>query len=96
MIELKFLKELVLIKQVNQKSAIFVILSWYFLDIDFKFQPNTCYGCHDLLMMSMNLSNISISSIKSPDCCCIISRISKSDPINLKQDTDLTKRIETL
>ena len=25
-------------------------------NIDFKFQPNVCNRCHDLLMMSMNLS----------------------------------------
>ena len=33
---------------------------WHFLNKDFKFQPNVCNRCHDLLMMSMNLSNIAI------------------------------------
>ena len=33
---------------------------WYFLDKGFKFQPNVCNVCHDVLMMSMNLSNITI------------------------------------
>ena len=28
----------------------------YFLDKGFKFQLNVCNECHDLLMMSMNLS----------------------------------------
>ena len=31
---------------------------WYFLD--FKFQPNVCNNCYDLLMMSANLSDIAI------------------------------------
>ena len=31
---------------------------WYFLNKGFKFQPNFCSRCHDLLMMSMNLSDI--------------------------------------
>ena len=31
---------------------------WYFLDKGLKFQPDVCNGFHDLLMMSMNLSNI--------------------------------------
>ena len=37
---------------------------WYFLNYSFKFQPNACNRCHDLLMMSMNLSDIAILSIK--------------------------------
>ena len=28
---------------------------WYFLNYSFKFQPNVCNRCHDLLMMSVNL-----------------------------------------
>ena len=31
---------------------------WYFLDKKFKFQQDACNGCHDLLMMPMNLSGI--------------------------------------
>ena len=33
---------------------------WYFLNYSFKFQPNVYNRCHDLLMLSMNLSNIAI------------------------------------
>ena len=51
---------------------------WYFLNKGFKFQPNVFNGCHDLLIMSMNLSDIAILNIKNVDCFCIISRISKS------------------
>ena len=56
---------------------------WYFLNKWFKFQPNVCNGCHDLLMMPMNLSDITILNIKSAHHCCIISGISKSETINL-------------
>ena len=28
---------------------------WYFLNYNFKFQPNICNNCHDLLMMSINV-----------------------------------------
>ena len=48
---------------------------WYFLN--YKFQPNVCNRCHDLLMMSMNLSNIAILNIKGSDYYCIISLICK-------------------
>ena len=82
MIKWTFLKELMLIKQVNQKSAIFVIID-IFLNKGFKFQPNFCNRCNDLLMMSLNLSDIAILNIKSTDYRCIISGISKSEAINL-------------
>ena len=56
---------------------------WYFLNKGFKLQPNVCNRCHDLLMMSMNLSDIAILNIKGSDYCCIISGISKSEAITL-------------
>ena len=67
---------------------------WHFLNKAFKFQPNVCNGCHDLLMMPMNLSDIAILNIKSADYRCIISGISKNEAINLMQNIDLTKNVE--
>ena len=37
----------------------------YFLNKGFKFQPYGCNRCHDLLIMSMNLSGIAILKIKN-------------------------------
>ena len=31
---------------------------WYFLDKGFKFQPYVCNDCHDVLMISMSLSDL--------------------------------------
>ena len=68
---------------------------WYFLKYRFKFQPNNCVKCHDdLLMMSMNLSNIAILNIKRFDYLCIISLISKNEAIDLIQNADLTRKTE--
>ena len=89
-----FLKELMLIRQTNQKSAIFATIG-IFLNKWFKFQPNVCIGCHDLLMIPMNLSDIAILNIKSADHRCIISGISKSEAINLIQNIDLTRKSGT-
>ena len=44
---------------------------------------NVCNLCHDLLMISMNLSHIAMLNIKSADYHCIISRISKNEAITL-------------
>ena len=40
---------------------------WYFLNYNFTFQPNVCNRCHDLLMMSISLSDIAILNIKGSD-----------------------------
>ena len=69
---------------------------WSFLNYSFKFQPNVCKRCHDLQMISINLSDIAILKIKGSDYCCIISLISKNEALNLMQDADLTKKSGTL
>ena len=58
------------------------------------FQPNVCNRCHDLLMISINLTDIAILNIKSADN--IISRMSKNEAINLMQIADLTEKSGTL
>ena len=67
---------------------------WYFFNYSFKFQPNACYRCHDLLMMSMNLSDIAILNIKSFDYSCIISIISKNEATNLVQNADFIIKVK--
>ena len=50
--------------------------------------------CHDLLIMSINLSNIAILNVKESDYCCIISLISKNETTKLFQNADLTEKKE--
>ena len=61
---------------------------WYFLNYSFKFQPNVCNRSHDLLMMSVTLSDIAILNIKDSDFLCIINLISKKEVIHLLQNGD--------
>ena len=84
-----------LMKQVHQKGVVFCHY-WCFLNYSFKFQPNVCNRCHDLLMMSMNLSNIGILKIKGSNHRCIISLISKNEAINVTQNANLTEKSGTL
>ena len=73
---------------------------WYFLSYSFKFlpkfQPNFISRCHDLLMMSINLSNIAISNFKGSDCRFFISLISKNKTVTLIQNAALTEKSRTL
>ena len=55
----------------------------------FKFQINVCNGCHDVVMMSMNLSNIAILKIHGADYHCIITANSKSEAKNSMHKADL-------
>ena len=65
--------------------------SWYFLDKGFKLQPDICNGYHDVLKMSLKLTNITILNIRGLDYCCIINGIIKVDAVNIQQNVDLTK-----
>ena len=65
---------------------------WYFSNEGFKFQENVCNRCHNLLMMSIKLSDIAVLNIKRADYCCIISGISQSEAMKLMQNIDLTKK----
>ena len=76
-------------KAVHQKSDILRYL--HFTDKRFKFQPNFCDGCHDVLMMSINLNDIAIRNIRGVNYCRVINGISKSEAVNLLQNADLTE-----
>ena len=69
---------------------------WHFLNKGFKFQLYVCNKCHNLLMMSIKLSDIAILSIKGSDYQCIISGINKREALKLSQNVDFTEKSETL
>ena len=60
---------------------------WYFLYYSFKFQPNVCNRCHDLLLFY-----IAILNIKGFNYYCIISLISKNEAINIMQNANMTDK----
>ena len=55
------------------------------------FRPYVNNVCHDVLMMFVNLKDITILNINGADFCCIINGISKSDAMSLLQNADLTE-----
>ena len=62
-------------------------LSLLFFNHRFKFQDSVCNGCHDLTMLNVNISNISIIAVKNVGYCCIIYNSSKSEAINLLKNS---------
>ena len=75
-----------LIRQVNQKSALFVTAGIFSIK-GLSFNQ---------MSVSMDLSDIAILNIHGANYCCIISRISKSEAINLLKKVDLTEKYGTL
>ena len=63
MIELIFQKGLMLIRQINQKNACFVIIG-IFLDKNFSYGPFLCDGCYNIVQKSNDFKNIVIVHVK--------------------------------
>ena len=57
------------------------ILSPLLFKPGFKFQESVCNCCHDFLMVSFNISDVRVITVKSIDYGCMISDISKSNAI---------------
>ena len=56
-----------------------------FFDERFKFQADVCNGCHNVLMMSMTLSNIAFSNTCSVNNGSMINGTSKCEVVNSLQ-----------
>ena len=59
-----------------------------FFNHGFKFQDSECNGCHDLTVLSVNISDNANITVKNIDYCCIIHN-SKSEESNLLKNSVL-------
>ena len=64
--------------------------SWLF-NHGFKLQDSVCSGCHDL-MLSVNITDIAIITVKNGDHCCTIYNISKYEAIDFLKNSVLENR----
>ena len=53
---------------------------WYILDKEFKSQLYICNGCHDVLMMSIRLSDIDILKVHGVDIAVVSPELAKVKP----------------
>ena len=83
-------KGIVLAKGNNSKEC--MICHYWFFNHGFKFQDSVCNGCHDLTMLNAHISDIAIITIKNVDYRCNIHNISKSEAINLLENSLLEDR----
>ena len=69
-----------------------IICHFFIFNYGFKIQDIVCNSCHNLITLSVNISNIAIITIKNFDYCSIIHNISKSETINLLKNSVLEDR----
>ena len=69
-----------------------MICHYCFFNHGFKFQDSICNGCHDVTMLNLNIRDIAIITVKNLDYRCIIYNISKSEAINLLENSVLEDR----
>ena len=75
-------KAIDLAKNNNSKDISFVIIGFLIMDTNLKIL--NCF--HDLTVLSLNLSNIVIITIRIVDSCCTTHNISKYEAINLSKN----------
>ena len=66
------------VKKTSASNECDICHYWYFSNYSFKFQPNVCNSCHNLLRISMKLSVVAILYIKGSGYYFIIRLISKN------------------
>ena len=69
-----------------------MICHYFSFNHGFKFQDYVCNGCHHLTILSVNISDIAINTVKNVDYRCIIYNISKFDAINWLKNSVLENR----
>ena len=64
------MKEITLLELIKVENPLFVTISFLIMAQISRFYA--CNGCHDLTMLSVNLSDIAIITIRNVDYFCII------------------------
>ena len=68
-------------KKTKKQNKKFMICHYQIFDHGFKLENSICNGCHDLIMLSVNISNIASIIVRIVNYCYIIHNISKSEAI---------------
>ena len=69
---------------------------WYFLDINFSYQPYLCNGCNDLMQKAMSFNDLAIVSIKGSNYRIYFWYMSKTDVVSIIHNSNLIDKKGTL
>ena len=77
----------------SNKSKEYVICHhWYFLDLNYTYEPYVCNGCHDISMMAYKLEHIAILNVTGVNYRCVIWNMTRNDAINRLNITELNNK----
>ena len=76
----------------SKRSKECMICHYWFFNHDFKFQDSVCNGCHVLTMSCLNVSDITMITVKNADYHCTIHDVNKFEAINLSKNDVLENR----
>ena len=69
-----------LTKSTNSKEC--MICHYWLFNHGFQFQDSVYNGCHDLTMLTVNISDTTVIIVKNVDYLCFIEKIIQSEAIN--------------
>ena len=84
------------IKQTNASKESKICHYWYFKDIDFKYEPHLCNGCHGLMTKAVSFNNVAIVFIKESAYKNQFWYMSQDDGINRMNNSILIDKIGVL
>ena len=68
----------------------------YFKDIDFKYEPYLCNGCHDLMQKAMSFNDVTIVYVKGSAYRIHFWYMSKDNAISIMNNSDLVDKNDLL
>ena len=69
---------------------------WYLKDIGFKYEPDLCNRCHDLMQKAMSFNNVAIVYVKGSAYRINFWCMSKDDAINIMNGSNLVDKMGVL
>ena len=69
---------------------------WYFNDIDFKYEPYLCNGCHGLLQKAICFNDVTIVYVKRSGHRTHFWYMSKDDALSITNNSNLIDKMGVL
>ena len=78
------------INKTNGLRECLICHQWYFLKINFRFQPKLCNACLGLMWKNMSFNDVAVVFVKENGCRIHFWYMSKDETINLLRNAYLT------
>ena len=82
------------VNKTNESKECDICHYWYFKDIDFRYEPYLCNGCHDLMQKAMSFNDVVIVYVK--EIAYRIHLMNSKDAINIMNNSNLIEKEDLL